>query len=50
LAGTRHGRFLRDVLYVYNEGNQISDAKIRPADCARAHATVKRRPPKEPLP
>ncbi len=49
LAGDKHGRFLRDVLYCYEEGNPQSDAKIRPSECARVHDVVRSRPVREAL-
>ena len=50
LAGARHGRFLPRTLYVYNEGNPLSDGRTRPEACEYVHRVVRARPPRLPLP
>lgn len=45
MSAPDHCRFLPEVSYVYNEGNDISDAKIRPEDCDRVHRLIRSRPP-----
>jgi FkbM family methyltransferase len=45
----QHGRFLQDVLYIYEEGNPHSDAKIRGGECGRVHNVVRSRKPREAL-
>ena len=49
LAGPAHGRFLPEVLYVYNEANPISDGRARPKECERVHDIVRARPPRTPV-
>lgn len=46
----RHYKWLPDILYVYNEDNPLSDAKIRPQGGERTHSTINRRPRRVPLP
>lgn len=44
-----HLACLPEVLYCYNEGNPISDCKIRAAACNAVHAAVNARPPRDSL-
>jgi len=48
MAGPEHGRYLPEVLYVYNESNPLSDGRTHAVECDYAHNQIRRRPARAP--